>query len=148
MQLLHMTPIPFAALPARARIHELPKLIPNLLTPVWNFIRQNQIPNTGKNIVLYRAIPNTPNTFNLEAGVCTTAPFTPTAPILAAATPAGTVITTTHTGPYHLLPRTHSQIHQYAHQNHHPLAGISWELYGHWTADESQLQTEISYLLA
>jgi effector-binding domain-containing protein len=42
----------------------------------------------------------------------------------------------------------HNAIHQWAKENNQPLAGPSWEIYGHWTDDPAALRTDIYYLLA
>jgi predicted transcriptional regulator YdeE len=64
------------------------------------------------------------------------------------ATPAGTVATAVHIGPYNQMHPAHNAIHQWAKENNQPLAGPSWEIYGHWTDDPAALRTDIYYLLA
>jgi len=65
-----------------------------------------------------------------------------------AATPAGTVATTVHIGPYNQMQPAHHAIHQWARDNNRRIAGPSWEIYGHWTDDPTRLRTDIFYLLA
>ena len=64
------------------------------------------------------------------------------------ATPAGTVATTVHMGPYDQMKPAHEAIHQWARENGRKLAGPSWEVYGHWSDDPAQLRTDIFYLLS
>lgn len=63
-------------------------------------------------------------------------------------TPAGTVATATHFGPYDRLVDTHGAIHKWIQENGRKIAGPSWEVYGHWTEDTSKLRTDVFYLLA
>ena len=65
-----------------------------------------------------------------------------------ASTPAGTVATTIYMGPYNQMKPAHQAIHQWARENCRQLAGPSWEVYGHWNDDPSQLRTDIFYLLS
>jgi hypothetical protein len=65
-----------------------------------------------------------------------------------ASTPGGTVATTVYMGPYNQMKPAHVAIHEWARENNRPLAGPSWEVYGHWTEDPAQLRTDIYYLLS
>ena len=64
-----------------------------------------------------------------------------------AASPAGTVATTVHMGPYHLMKPAHEAIQLWARENGRRLAGPSWEVYGHWSDDPAKLRTDIYYLV-
>ena len=63
-------------------------------------------------------------------------------------TPAGTAATTVYMGPYDRMAPAHQAIHQWARETGHKLAGPSWEVYGHWSADAAKLRTDIFYLLS
>lgn len=63
-------------------------------------------------------------------------------------TPAGMVATTVYFGPYDRMGPAHDAIHQWCSNEGRVLAGPSWEVYGHWSDDPSQLRTDIFYLLA
>lgn len=91
------------------------------------------------NIALYGTFDEN-DTFDLDCGVVTT-----TEPN--GATPAGTIATTTHIGPYSGLNEAHRALHAWVREQGHRIAGPSWEIYGHWTDDPSQLRTDIFYLL-
>ena len=65
-----------------------------------------------------------------------------------ASTPAGTVATVVYWGPYDRMRPAHEAIHAWARDNGRPLAGPSWEVYGHWSDDPAQLRTDICYLLS
>lgn len=84
---------------------------------------------------------------NVEIGARMLAPFTDHGQIVCSATPAGTVAATLHVGPYTLLGGAHDAVRRYCIQNHRPIAGPYWEVYGHWTDDPSKLETEVVYLL-
>ena len=63
-------------------------------------------------------------------------------------TPAGRVATIVYAGPYDRMKAAHDEIHRWAREHGHKLAGPSWEVYGHWNEDPAKLQTNIFYLLA
>jgi len=65
-----------------------------------------------------------------------------------ASTPAGTVATTVYMGPYDRMKPAHEAVHKWARENGRPLAGPSWEVYGHWSDDPAKLRTDIFYLLS
>ena len=59
----------------------------------------------------------------------------------------GSVARTVHRGPYHELGRAHQALRDWAECSDSTLAGPHWEIYGHWTNDESRLETDVVYLL-
>jgi effector-binding domain-containing protein len=63
------------------------------------------------------------------------------------ATPAGTVATTVHMGPYDQMKAAHGAIHGWLRENGRKVDGRSWEVYGHWSDDPAKLRTDIFYLL-
>ena len=67
--------------------------------------------------------------------------------VMPSSTPAGTVATTTHLGPYDRLGEAHAAILTVCKERGLALAGPSWEVYGHWTDDVAQLRTDVYYLL-
>jgi effector-binding domain-containing protein len=68
------------------------------------------------------------------------------------ATPAGAVASATHFGPYGGLGAAHDAVRTWCRENHHQLAGPSWEIYGHWQPewndDPSRIRTDVFYLLS
>src|SRR5262249_29793272 len=67
------------------------------------------------------------------------------------ATPPGTAATTTHFGPYNLLPEAHDAIRDWCKNHGYALAGPNWDIYGHWLHewcdDPSKIRTDVFYLL-
>jgi effector-binding domain-containing protein len=64
------------------------------------------------------------------------------------ATPAGTVASTIHMGAYDQLKGAHDAIHRWVRENGKRIAGQSWEVYNHWSDDQSRLRTDVFYLLS
>jgi effector-binding domain-containing protein len=121
---------------------DLSTVIPQCCGEVWNYFRTANLPRPGRHIALYLDCQ-----INLECGVEVTQPFVGNDRVVCSSTPAGTVATTAHFGPYQLLGQAHSAIHDWCAKHGHSLAGPSWEIYGHWTDDPTQLRTDIYYLL-
>ncbi len=94
----------------------------------------------GLNIVYYPEWSDTAE-FQIECGVQVESGGN-------SATPAGTVATAAHIGPYDQLGQAHQAIHKWVRENNRRIAGVSWEVYGHWTDDPTKLRTDIYYLLA
>jgi effector-binding domain-containing protein len=79
-------------------------------------------------------------------------PFVERDDLVRSATPAGTIASVTHMGPYGGLGAAHQAIHEWCSARNHRLAGPRWEIYGHWKSewdtDPSQIRTDVFYLLA
>lgn len=120
----------------------LAQVIPPAMEEVWSHLRRAPPAATGRNVVLYLdAAPM------LLVGVEVQPPFTPAGSIYLASTPCGLVATTLHRGPYVDLPAAHRAIREHCIKERRARAGPCWEVYGHWTEDESKLVTEVFYLL-
>jgi effector-binding domain-containing protein len=131
----------------RATIPELPRVVPEACGFVWNILRTNKVTGAGRHIAVYWD-----DQINLEVGVEMTSPFAGCGEVVASMTPAGTVATTTHFGPYQQLHAAHEAIRQWCTTSGHTLAGPNWEIYDHWkdewNRDPSQIRTDVFYLLS
>jgi effector-binding domain-containing protein len=133
---------PIAAVRRRASQQELARVVPEACGEVWQFIRASGIDHTGRHIAVYLD-----GEINMEIGAEVARPFPSDGRVICSATPAGTVATTAHIGPYHLLSGAHGAILKWCADHHRALAGPSWEIYGHWDDDPTKLRTDVFYLL-
>src|SRR5947208_1725915 len=137
---------PLAVVRRRASSQELAKVVPDACGTVWNVIRAQQITGAGRHVALYWDC-----VINLEVGVELDAPFAGHGEVVASATPAGPVATTTHFGPYQRLLGAHRAIRQWCASHGHTSAGPNWEIYGHWldewNNDPAKIRTDVFYLL-
>ncbi|GIH25027.1 hypothetical protein Aph01nite_33370 [Acrocarpospora phusangensis] len=133
---------PTAVLAATTTWHEFPDLWPHLLDEVHANVHWTGTARKGRNVMLYKNdIPH------VEIGVELDQPATVSGRVIQSALPAGAVAMTVHRGPYGDLGTAHEAVlHWCADHGLHP-AGPRWEVYGHWTEDPSQLETEVFYLL-
>jgi effector-binding domain-containing protein len=130
----------------RASPPELAKVVPDVCGTVWSALRAAKIAGAGRHVAIYWDC-----VINLEVGVELAAPFAGAGEVVASATPAGTVVTTTHFGPYQRLGAAHQAIRQWCGQHGYTLAGPNWEIYGHWidewNKDPSKIRTDVFYLV-
>jgi effector-binding domain-containing protein len=137
---------PIAVVRRRAAQNQLSKVVPEACGLVWNVIKSQQVPGAGRHIAIYYD-----SQINLEVGVELEAPFAGHGQVVGSSTPAGTVATATHYGPYGQLHLAHQAIVQWCNSNGHQLAGINWEVYGHWqndwNTDPSKITTDVFYLV-
>lgn len=137
---------PLAVVRRRASLPELGKVIPDACGLVWAAVRAQNIPGAGRHVALYWD-----DEFNLEVGVELDAPCAGHGEVVGSATPAGTVATAVHFGPYNRLPEAHQAIRRWCAARGYSLAGPNWEIYGHWLdewcTDPSQIRTDVFYLL-
>jgi effector-binding domain-containing protein len=138
---------PVAVVRRRATVQQLPQVVPAACGTVWNVLRAQQTPGAGRHIAIYWD-----DKINLEVGVELEAPYARHGEVVGSATPAGRVACTTHYGPYGQLCHAHQAIRDWCSKHGYPLAGPSWEIYGHWqdawNNDPSQIITDLYYLLA
>jgi effector-binding domain-containing protein len=137
---------PLAVVRRRATLPALAKVIPDACGLVWKVVRTQKIPGAGRHVALYWD-----DEFNLEVGVELEAPFAGHGEVVGSATPAGTVATAVHFGPYNQLPVAHQAIRRWCADHGYALAGPNWEIYGHWIHewcdDPSKIRTDVFYLL-
>jgi effector-binding domain-containing protein len=137
---------PLAVVRRRASLRELPVVVPAACGVVWSAIRAQQIAGAGRHVAVYWD-----DEINLEVGVELAAPFTEQDGVVASAVPSGSVVTTTHYGPYNQLHLAHEAIRRWLQRSSYQLAGPNWEVYDHWkdeyNSDPSKIRTDVFYLL-
>lgn len=127
---------------------EFPKLWGPLLGQVYEFVRPRPELGTGdggglwQNVMLYK--DQRPD---VEVGVLVRAPFEPVGRVIASELPGGEVATATHRGDYARLGDTHDAVREHVAAQRRELAGPCWEIYGHGSADPSDQETEVFWLL-
>jgi len=137
---------PTAVVRGRVAPKELSKFVPAACGEVWSFIRAAGLLRPGRHVAVYLDSQGT-----VEVGAEVSEPFTGNDRVHCSQLPAGPVATTTHFGPYPRLSEAHAALRQWCAAHGHPLAGITWEIYGHWdetwNTDPSKIRTDIFYLL-
>jgi hypothetical protein len=130
----------------RAAPQDLSKVVPQASGTVWSVVRSQRVPGADCHVAVYLD-----GQINLEVGVELAAPFGGHGEVVDSATPAGTVATTTHYGPYSLLHEAHDALRQWCGNNGYTATGPNWEIYGHWNdewnKDPSKITTDVFYLL-
>jgi effector-binding domain-containing protein len=138
-------PRTIAAVRRRATSPQLSTVVPAACGEVWNFTKTAGIERPGRHVAVYRDCRD--GQLDVEIGVEVQGPFPGDGNVFCSATPAGTVATTVHIGPYARLGEANEAILYWCRDNHHEPAGPSWEIYGHWNDDPEKLETEVFYLL-
>jgi effector-binding domain-containing protein len=126
-----------------------PTLWARLLDEVYAVVRPRPelSPSRGfghlwQNVMLYKDdVPA------VEVGVLVGRPFEAVGRVVPSQLPAGRVATAVHRGDYAGLGRAHDAVHRFAAEQGLELASTRWEVYGHWSADPRDLETEVFWLL-
>ena len=100
------------------------------------------VPEAWRNAFLY--LDDKPT---VEIGVLVAGTFEPHGRVVPSQLPGGDVVTAVHRGDYADLGRTHGAVGDYISAHRLIRVGSSWEIYGHWREDPSELETEIYYLV-
>jgi len=140
---------PTAVVRRRVAPGELSRVVPEACGLVWKTVKAAQVKDAGRQIAIYRGAGN--GLVDVEIGVEVGAAFPGRDQVVGSVTPAGEAAAVTHFGPYGKLGEAHQAIRQWSAAQGRPLAGTSWELYGHWldewNSDPSKIRTDIFYLL-
>ena len=135
-----------AVIRRQARASELARIVPECCGRVWEAVRAQQT-KAGRHVAIYWD-----GSIRLEAGVELHGSFVENGDVVRSATPAGSVASATHLGPYGGLGAAHDAVRTWCRENNHQLAGPSWEIYGHWQTewndDPSRIRTDVFYLLS
>lgn len=131
---------PTAVVRFRTARDRLSSEIPAACGEVWAFIKAANLPGAGRHVALYLD-----DCINVEVGAEVSQPFTGNGRVVCSSLPAGLVATTAHIGPYAELHAAHAAVWRWCADNGRNRAGPSWEVYGHWTDDPTQLRTDVYY---
>ncbi|HEY4216788.1 MAG TPA: GyrI-like domain-containing protein [Gemmatimonadaceae bacterium] len=141
-------PRAIAAVSARVTARRIPEMFRVYLDQVYAAARSGALHIDGQNIFVYRTVADLPEEIDVDFGVGITAPFAPTGSVRMVDLPTGEAAMTIHRGAYSGLGGAHAAVLAWCRTNGRSLAGTSWEIYGHWTENEAQLETTVCYLLA
>lgn len=148
MTFVRIDPRPTAVIRTTTTWEEFPSVWGQLLDEVYRFVRPRAHLSTGdgpelwQNVMLYK--DDRPD---VEIGVLVSGSFEPEGRMIASELPGGEVARTIHRGDYARLGVTHDAVRDQVAANGRELAGPRWEIYGHWRADPSELETEVFWLL-
>ena len=153
VQLRQSPPQWLAAGVGRANRSNLPKQVTTLGTPAWDYVKKNGIGNDGHHVALYYengdgpcALP-TPEGVVIAVGPRVHQPFENQPPVQCVELPAGTVAWTRHRGSYAKLGDAHCAVVRWCQERGHSFLGPYWEVYGHWTPNEAEQETDVFYAL-
>ena len=140
-----VTPRRLAMVRERMPLREVPSRFRPLLDQVYAVAKGGVIALDGQNVFVYHAGPY--DIADVEFGVGVENAFAPIGRAQYSEVPGGDVATTTHWGDYGALGAAHEAVVAWCRSEHLTLAGISWEVYGHWHDDPSKRRTDIYQLL-
>jgi effector-binding domain-containing protein len=136
---------PLAVVRRRTTSQQLATVVPDGCGTVWSALREQKGVG-GRHVAIYWD-----DAINLEVGVELEGPFDGHGDVVRSATPAGTVATAVHLGPYAGLHAAHEAIRQWCVNHGRTPAGPNWEIYGHWrdewNNDPTRIRTDVFYLL-
>jgi effector-binding domain-containing protein len=141
----NVSPRPIAAVKVRLPIDLVPSQFARYLNQVYDAARNGMVSLDGQNIFVYRGIDA--RDAEIDFGVGATKPFPPIGAVTYTEAPGGKVATTTHVGDYSALGHAHDAVVTWCREHGYQLAGVRWEVYGHWDPD-AQPRTDIYYLLS
>lgn len=138
-------PRALASVHARMAVRDVPAQFRSSLDQVYAAAKRHAIALDGQNVFVYRAGP-TPLA-DIEFGVGVREPFAPVGRVVQSSVPGGEVATTTHWGDYAALGAAHDAVVTWCRENGRALAGVSWEVYGHWNDVPAKRRTDVFHLL-
>jgi effector-binding domain-containing protein len=146
VQLQQLASTPLAVVRRQVKAVELSRVVPECCGLVWNAVKA-QGAKGGRHVAMYLD-----DTLRVEIGVELLSPFNDQGDVVRSATPAATVATTTHLGPYGGLGAAYKAIRDWCAEHKYRMVGPSWEIYGHWepgwNADPSKIRTDLFWVVA
>jgi len=148
VELRTVAPRPTAVVSQTTTWKDFPGPWRQLLDEVYGFVRPRpelapeEGPDVWRNAFLY--LDDKPT---VEIGVLVARSFEPHGRVLPSQMPGGEVATAVHRGHYAEMGRTHQAVTDFIAAKGLVRIGPSWEIYGHWREDPSELETEIYYLV-
>jgi len=140
---------PLAVVRRRVRPGELSRVVPEACGLVWKTVKAADVKDAGRQVAIYRGAGD--GLLDIEVGVEVGTAFPGREEVVGSVLPAGEVATVAHFGPYQRLGEAHQAIRQWSAATGRTLAGVNWELYGHWLEewnnDPSKIRTDVFYLL-
>jgi len=137
-----------AAVHANMAIRDVPATFGRYLDQVYAAAKAGAVKLDGQNIFVYRDAPGRPGYADVAFGVGLAAPFTGAGNVQATPLPLGEAAHVTHRGSYAGIGAAHNAIKEWCNDHGRHRVGVRWEIYGHWTDNESELTTDIFHLLA
>jgi effector-binding domain-containing protein len=144
-----VVPRPTAVVSQTTTWQQFPDVWRPLLDEVYGFVRGREAelspergPEVWRSAFLY--LDDRPT---VEIGVLVSRPFEPHGRVVPSRLPGGDVVTAIHRGDYAELGRTHGAVGEFIEAQGLVRVGPSWEIYGHWREDPSELETEVYYLV-
>jgi effector-binding domain-containing protein len=134
-----------AAVHERVPLVEIGSRFGPALDRVWQFVRAAGL-TTNHNVFVYHHDDSHEGPM-IEFGVQVDRPFPDGDGVTCSATPAGTVATTVHVGPYDQLSAAHEAVRAWCAVQGRVVAGPAWEVYGDWDDDPARLETTVFLLL-
>jgi len=142
VDVVNVEPTPLAVVRRQSRSQDLNIVVPEAVGVVYEFLKTSNIQHLGIAVAIYFD-----NQINMEVGVKVTSEFESTSLVQCSQIPSGVAATTTHFGDYSELSKANEAILAWCKQNNKSLAGVSWEVYGHWNDDPQKLRTDVYYLI-
>ena len=141
----HVAPRPLAVVRERMPLRDVPSRFRPFLDQVYAAAKGGSIVVDGQNVFVYRTSPS--GLVDVEFGVGVAGSFSPLGRVVYSDVPGGIIATTTHWGDYGALGAAHDAVVTWCRAEGHNLAGVSWEIYGHWSDDPATRRTDVCHLL-
>ena len=152
VQVIDVQPGALAVVKGRATKSDLSAKIGALFNQVYAELPKGLVKQAGQNVVVYWNdegvnLLETPEGCPIDIGVQVAAPFENGGGLTCSATPAGTVATVAHFGPYNEMHKGYDALFKWCNEHGRILAGPFWEIYGDCEDDPAKLRTDIYCLL-
>ena len=119
---------------------EVPKRILDLFDVVYEWLSQSDVHRTGHNYALYRPASSG---LQMQVGFPVSARFEDTPSVACIDLGRGRAAHAVHRGEYSGLPNAHARLRAWCDHQEHVLGDLSWEAYGDWDDDPTQLVTDV-----
>jgi effector-binding domain-containing protein len=145
VSVVNVAPRSVAGVRAEVPMGQVAHYFGRYLDQVYAAGRSGAIALDGQNIFIYRH--GAPGSLVVDFCVGAAGTFDTIGNVTWRQTPGGAAVTTAHWGDYGGLRAASDAVQRWCSAHNRKLAGVSWEVYGHWNEDPAKLRTDVYYLL-
>ena len=143
--IVDVQPVILALTETRLRPAEVPAKIRGMFDVVYTWLRDSNVRQVGHNYALYDQV--TSAGMRMQVGFPVSERFADSELVKCVELAAGRAAHTRHTGPYSELNVAYRGLLAWCAREGHQTSGQSWEVYGDWHDDPSELITDIYFRL-
>ncbi len=144
--IVDIEPVVLAVAQARFMRSEVSSKLLSLFDIAYSWLKTSSVKQAGHNYAIYDQC--TADQMRVQAGFPVSDHFPDCESVKCVQLKSGRAVHVKHIGPYGKLQAAYNGLHEWCAREGYKTSGESWEIYGDWNDDPSQLVTDIYFRVA